>query len=106
VYVLVLKKSGYDPLLYIGSGTSTYREVRVRLHEHRDGILSPVNVKKAIDFGYDITHMALLAYCDIPSPANIPKIRTIIAALEAVFIAVFLALIPSENEFALSHMCP
>jgi Pyruvate/2-oxoacid:ferredoxin oxidoreductase delta subunit len=106
VYVLVLRKSGYDPLLYIGSGTATYRGVRVRLREHRDGILSPVNVKKALEFGYSITHMALLAHCDIPSAANIPKIRTVIAALEAVFTAVFWALVPSENAFGLSHMCP
>jgi hypothetical protein len=106
VYVLVLKKPGYDPLLYVGSCTATYRGVRARLGEHRDGRLSPTNVKKARDFGYDITHMALLAYCDIPSPASIPEIRTLFAALEAVFTAVFWAMVPSENAFGFSHMCP
>ena len=106
VYVLVLKKPGYDPLLYIGSGTSTFRGVRTRLQEHRDGILSPVNVKKALEFGYTITHMALLAHCNTPSPANIPKIRTVIAALEAIFTAVFWAFVPGDNGHGLSHMCP
>lgn len=106
IYVLVLKKAGYDPLLYIGSGTATYRGVRVRIREHRERILSPVNVKKALEFGYDITHIALLAHCDIPSPANIPKIRTLWVALEAVLTAVFWALVPSEKNFGLAHMCP
>lgn len=106
VYVLVLKKPGYDPLLYIGSGTGTYRGVRTRLYEHHNGILPPTNVKKARDFGYNITHVALLAYCDIPSPANIPTLRTVVVTLEAVFTAVFWAFVPSENGFGLSHMCP
>jgi hypothetical protein len=106
VYVLVLKKPGYDPLLYIGSGTATYRGVRARLYEHQNGHVPPFNVKKARDFGYDITHMALLAYCDIPSPANGPTVRTAVVALEAVFAAVFWAFVPSGKDFGLSHMCP
>lgn len=48
--------------------------------------------------------MALLAYCDIPSPAHRPKIRTLNVALEAVFSAVFWSMVPSEKEFGLSHM--
>jgi hypothetical protein len=50
--------------------------------------------------------MALLAHCNIPSPVNVPRIRTFIVALEALFTAIFWAFVPSENEFGLSHMCP
>jgi hypothetical protein len=110
VYVLVLRKSGYDPLLYIGSGTATYRGVRVCISEHYAHKLSPVNVKKALEFGYTITHIRLLAYCSIPSPSHCPKIRTVVVALEAVFTALFWAFVPSEDgntsRFGLDHMCP
>jgi Zinc-finger of C2H2 type len=110
IYIIVLEKPGYDPLLYIGSGTSSYRGVRVRIGEHHAHKLSPVNIKKALEFGYTITHIALLAYCSIPSPSHRPKIRTIVVALEAVFTAVFWAFVPSEDgntsRFGLDHMCP
>lgn len=106
VYVLVLTMPGYDPLLYVGSGTSFYRGVRARLKEHREGTLSPLNVKKALKFGYSITHVALLAHCDIPSAANVPRIRTLIVALEAVFTGLFWAFAPSEKTYGLAPMCP
>jgi hypothetical protein len=50
--------------------------------------------------------MAVLAYCKIPSAANIPTIRTLIVALEGIFTALFWALVPSEKTFGLSHLCP
>jgi hypothetical protein len=106
VYVLVLKKNGYDPLLYIGCGTAEHCGVRSRLSAHEKDIRSPLNVRKSKEFGYRITHMALLAHCNIPSPANIPRIRTFIVALEALFTAVFWAFAPSEKTFGISHMCP
>lgn len=106
VYVLILKKAGHDALLYIGSGCATYRGLRVRIHEHKTGVCSPVNVKLALEFGYDITHIALLAHCDIPPPAHIPRIRTLIVALEAVFTALFWAVDPSKGGLGLSHLCP
>lgn len=106
IYVLVLRKPGEIPLLYIGSGTSTYRGVRSRFKEHRDHILCPANVQKALDYGYEFSHMALLAHCPIPSAASIPKMRTVLVALEAVFTGLFWAIIPSEKKFGLWHMCP
>ena len=108
VYVLHLKKPGYEPLLYVGSGTAVYRGVRARLLGHQTGVLVPRYVQQAKNFGYEITHMALLAQCAIPSPGDVPRIRTLVVVLEAVFTAIFWGFIPSENEnkFGLSHMCP
>jgi len=103
VYALILKKAGYDDLLYIGSGCAANRGLRVRIHEHKTGACSPVNVKLALEFGYEITHIALLAYCDIPPPAHIPRIRTLIVALEAVFTGLFWAVDPSKGD--LGHLC-
>jgi hypothetical protein len=75
-------------------------------HAHK---LSPVNVKKVLEFGYTITHIRLLAYCSIPSPSHCPKIRTVVVALEAVFTALFWAFEPPEDgntsRFGLDHMC-
>jgi hypothetical protein len=108
IYVIVLEMPGYEPLLYIGSGTASYRGVRVRIKEHHAHKLSPVNVKKALESGYTITHTRLMAYCSIPSPSHCPKIRTVVVALEAVFTALFWAFEPSEDgntsRFGLDHM--
>lgn len=105
IYVLVLKNPGYDPLLYIGSGTSTHRGVRARVSEHWRQQVRPACVRQAENFGYEITHITLLAWCPIPSPGEIPRIRTLIVALEAIFSALFWTFIPSKKSFGLSHLC-
>jgi hypothetical protein len=46
IYVLVLEKPGYDPLLYIGSGTASYCGVIVRIADHHANRLSPVSISK------------------------------------------------------------
>ena len=92
VYILVLKKSGYDPLLYVGSGIAGHSGVKSELYKHGKGILSPVNIAKAREFGYNITHVALLAYYNILSAANVPEIRTFIITLEALFHCGFLSI--------------
>lgn len=109
IYAIVLEMPGYDPLLYIGSGTASSRGVRVRIADHHAHKLSAVNVAKALEFGYTIQHIALLAYCNIPSAADRPKIRTVVVALEAVFTALFWAFAPGKDDtgnFGLGHMCP
>lgn len=106
VYVIILRKSGEIPLLYIGSGTASYRGVRARIKEHHEHVLCPVNVKHALDYGYHISHIALLAHCPIPSAANIPRIRTVFVVLEACFSGLFWAFVPSDKKFGLWHMCP
>jgi hypothetical protein len=109
IYVIVLEMPSDVPLLYIGSGTASYRGIRVRVKEHHEHKLQPVNVKRALEFGYTITHIALLAHCNIPSLAHIPKIRTVVVTLEALFTALFGAFVPfgdNTDGFGFGHMCP
>lgn len=106
VYILVLKKHGCPPLVYIGSGTAVNRGVRARLSEHERGILCPRLVHDARDKGYEITHMALLAHCPIPAPADTPTLRTIIVAMEAVFSCVFWSMHSRDASYGFAHLCP
>lgn len=102
IYVLVLEKRGHRPLLYIGSASSSKRGARARLREHKSGQLSPVHVKKARRRGYKITHMALLAHCPIPAPADMPAIRTVIVAIEAAFSCILWAMCSRQLSYGLS----
>jgi hypothetical protein len=65
------------------SGRSTCIALSAAASRRYTGVLVPRYVKEAKDFAYKITHMALLAHCNIPSPVNVPRIRTFIVALEA-----------------------
>jgi len=106
VYVLILKMPGFDDLLYIGSGTNQDRGLSVRLRDHVVGRNVPRNVQRAKDFGYTITDMRTLAHCNIPAPRYIPRLRTVIVALEALFAAIFWAYVPGKSTFGLDHLCP
>lgn len=106
VYLLILKKPGYDDLLYIGSATAQVRGLRARISQHIRGQMVPVYVQQAKDFGYHITDIRVLAHCDIPSPRHMPMVCGLIIALEALLAAVFWTYIPSERTFNLAHMCP
>ncbi len=41
VYVVVLRRNGHKPLLYIGSGTATRRGVRARLNQYDNDVMLP-----------------------------------------------------------------
>lgn len=90
VYVLVLKKRGHPDLIYIGSGTAWGRGVRGRISEHRANKVQAKHLKRAIDIGYKITAIRLLAHCPKPASAgDVPKFRTAVVALEATFACLF-----------------
>ena len=89
VYVLVLRRDGHKPLLYIGSGTAIKRGVRARLHEHDHGVLTPRHVRKALNDGFKIVHKALLLSSPIPAADNIPALRTFFVAVEAALTCIF-----------------
>lgn len=89
VYILVLEKSHCRPLIYIGSGTAVERGIRARLGDYKNHKNIPFLVSKALLDGYKIKHIALLAECPVPSPENIPLLRTVVVVLEAALNFVF-----------------
>ncbi|KAL2195653.1 hypothetical protein P885DRAFT_79088 [Corynascus similis CBS 632.67] len=86
VYAIILRKPGYLPLVYIGSGTSVYRGVRTRIQEHKTKVLK---LKAAYDKGYKRTRIVVLAHYAIPKASQVPFIRPAILVLEAVFNPIF-----------------
>lgn len=89
VYVLVLQKADLFKL-YIGSGTSTVNNgVRYRILQHQGRRVEPHHLAKAKDDGFEQVHCALLATCEVPTPALVPVHRSVIVALEAVFHYIF-----------------
>jgi hypothetical protein len=105
VYVLVYRKPGFEPLIYIGSGTAA-NGLRARLSEHRTGSVVPKHVKAAVKAGYKLRHIRVLGHCPIPTAANIPVYRTITVALEAALSAVFWPMVRTDKDYGFAHVCP
>lgn len=108
VYAFVMEKQGDRPRLYVGSRTAETAGVRSRMLQHLDGISQvPARVARAKTEGFVLTHIGLLAWCDTPPAANIPRARAVILAMEAALTGVLGAIIPSSAGFSLPvDFCP
>lgn len=106
VYVLVLRRNGHKPLLYIGSGTATKRGVRARLAKYDSGVLIPRCVRKALKVGFTIIHKALLLSSPIPSAENIPIFRTTFVAVEAALTCILGAFHKRNKSYGFGDLCP
>ncbi|RBR11796.1 uncharacterized protein FIESC28_08835 [Fusarium coffeatum] len=106
IYVLVLKKPGCIPGIYIGCGTDSSTGVSGRLSGHRNGRQCPQYVDKAKRDGYTITHMALLVSCPMPAPADRPRLRVLFLLLEAAFTCIFWALRRRDTPYGIEHLAP
>lgn len=108
VYAFVMEKQGDRPRLYVGSRTAETAGVRSRMLQHMDGISQvPARVARAKTEGFVLTHIGLLAWCDTPPAANIPRARAVILAMEAALTGVLGAIIPSSAGFSLPvDFCP
>lgn len=108
VYAFVMEKHGDRPRLYVGSRTAETAGVRSRMLQHLDGISQvPARVARAKTEGFVLTHIGLLAWCDTPAAANIPRARAVILAMEAALTGVLGAIIPSSAGFSLPvDFCP
>ncbi|KAI8935312.1 hypothetical protein NX059_007898 [Plenodomus lindquistii] len=104
VYVMVLRKRGFLPRLYIGSRTAK-KGVRARISEHYRGILTPKYVAAALEQGFKITHIAMLAECPIPSAANIPRLRVVIVLLEALLACMYWTMYSLEKHYGFGNLC-
>jgi hypothetical protein len=106
IYCLVLKKHGWIPLLYIGSGTAEKEGVKARFGEYDRGVHLPKYIEMAPKDGYSIVHKGILVSCSIPSAANIPKIRILLVAIEAAFSFMFWTMKSRTKDYGCVDLCP
>lgn len=108
VYVLVLRKDGYRPRIYVGSACATKRGARARMGEYDslNRTLLPKYVRAFVDDGYDITRKVLLCYCPIPSPVYIPIVRHAMVAIEAAFGCIFSAMYNPNKRYGFGELYP
>ncbi|KAM0254761.1 hypothetical protein ACHAQJ_006477 [Trichoderma viride] len=104
VYFLVLRKPGFQPLAYIGSGTSTYRVLRVIVKEHQTQRVISDNLRAAYRNGYELISVTILCHCPIPGPDNFGAIRALTIAVEATFSCVFWAMANLNKQQASREM--
>lgn len=106
IYVLVLKKPGCTPGIYIGSGTASNQGVSARFNGHRTGNACPYRVEEAKRNGFTITHMALLVSCPMPTPDQIPRFRVLLLLLEAAFTCIFCSLRHRDVPYGIEYLAP
>jgi len=66
----------------------------------------PEKVWEALQEGFTITHTGLLLSCPIPSAADIPEVRLVMLALEAVFTFTFWTIFSLEKDFGYGTVSP
>lgn len=108
VYLLVLKKAGEQPLVYVGSATESLRGVRSRFQTYDRARDLPVYVEDALKKGFLITHKGLLCTSPIPSAVQVPTGRAVFIALETVFTFVLRAVRSTRSQYyhGMSSLCP
>lgn len=110
VYAFVMERPGAPPRLYVGSRTAETAGVRSRMLQHLDSIsLVPLRVASAKAESFAITNIGLLAWCPTPSPANVPRARAVIMAIEAALTGVLWAIHPTSTGAGFSFpadFCP
>ncbi|VTT75369.1 unnamed protein product [Fusarium fujikuroi] len=106
IYVLVLKKPGCTPGIYIGSGTASNQGVSARFNGHRTGNACPYHVEEAKRNGFAVTYMALLVSCPMPTPDQIPRLRVLLLLLEAAFTCIFWSLRHRDKPCGIEYLAP
>ena len=106
IYVLVLKKTGAIPQIYIGSGTSFRDNILAHWEDYsRNYILSRL-VDAAFRDRYKIFYKRLLISAPIFFPANIFISRLFFVAIEAAFIFYFWAIRSQDKDYGMGVCCP
>ena len=101
IYLLVLEQDGRRPKIYIGSATEAKAE------SDGDFTYVSLNVQKALQDGYTITHKGLLCTAPIPPAAFVPCYRVLFVALEATFTFLFWAMYTkSKHGYGMMDFCP
>jgi hypothetical protein len=97
VYVLVLLKDGVY-LIYIGSGTATKTGVVTRWYSYENRTTLPVNVDAVLKEGYEIVHKGMLIWIPLPGIEDVPRLRLLFLALEAMLAFAFWAMKSTKED--------
>lgn len=65
----------------------------------------PEYIQKALEKGFTITHKGTLVTCLIPSAANIPRVRLLFVATEAVLCFAFWAMKRKDIDYGIDICC-
>lgn len=115
VYALVLEKAGETTIVYGGSGTSSVRGVAERwttydrCNQQRPNVTvssCPSLVKEALNNGYRISYKGLLVWAPMPSARDVPRIRLLFYALEAMFSYLFWTHRSRTKDYEIRSCCP
>lgn len=104
VYILVLRKPGFRPRIYIGSGTAYKRSARHRKSEYDRLVNLPEKVRDFVNMGYKITHWAPLLHCPIPTAAHVPVVRYLIVAVEAFLTCAFSTFYNPDKDYGAGNV--
>lgn len=114
-YAIVLMKPGSVTIVYVGEASEAIRGAPARFalydrcNPQRPNVdlkTCPSNVKKALNSGYKIVHKGLLAWVPIPLPKDVPRIRLLMYAFEAMFCYLFWTLHSKTMDFEIRCCCP
>lgn len=100
VYAFTMTKEGCQPALCIGSGTEAKQGCQARMSDYHDKKhhLLPINVRKFYDKGYDMAHIGVLCWSDIPPATVQPRIRQRFLALEGTFTNLFYSAVATDKD--------
>ena len=108
VYVVVFVDSDGVHHLYIGSGTNATAGVtsRTRDYANKTRVRLPRFVRLAFDRGYELLHIGMLCWTQLPQPTQVPRARLLFLCLEAAFTCIFYTAFCTIMEPLWSHLMP
>lgn len=105
VYLLVLKKRGCRPRIYVGSGTCSVIGVKKRLTQHDKRQEVPRYVQQAYEEGYKLTSTGLLCWAPMPPVLVRVPLRAGFLLLEAVFALKLWAMKSRTKHYFMPRIC-
>lgn len=93
--------------LYVGSGTrDAGYQARWKVYTGQHKATLPSRVKVALDDGFKMTHMGLLAMTPLPAFEERAPVRSLFLAIEALFSAMFFAQDPGAQDQLCADLLP
>ncbi|PSK57909.1 Pyruvate carboxylase [Elsinoe australis] len=105
VYILVLRKAGQRPKIYIGSGTCQDRRIARRFQQYDNHTDFARFVQAAIDLGYHVVHKGLLCWTPLPGPTVRHPLRCLMLAMETTLSFALWAMVSREKDYGMPDLC-
>lgn len=116
IYVASLGKAGYPPIEYCGEGSEAIRGLPSRMADYdkfnkarpnvSDKSSCPSQVRKALNDGYKIVHIGVLAWMPIPPAKYQPRCRVLCYSMESTFTYLFWLMYSKTMDIEMISCCP